>query len=200
MHLSLFKIAARFDYLKPTQVLDGFMRPLNGIVHGVLDGCCGSAGEFDEFIDRVFHLRFFGLFLPAQECRLFGTTGGRFLDRFTDFAGVLLNPAFQFFGFAFDVLKGVIRERGQLLFQLAFDDVAIAFDFEFIHRMYGSDVDHSVAGAVQRTNKTTMTMTIKRPTVPPPIRMMLPRTGDKNKRCMVCLSYGDKMLAETVNY
>jgi hypothetical protein len=145
MHLSLFKIAARFDYLKPTQILDGFMHPLNGVIHGVLDGSRGSAGKFDEFIDRVFHLRFFGLFLPARECRLFGTTGGRFLDRFTDFAGVLLNPALQFFGFAFDVLKGVIRERGPLLFQLAFDDVAITFDFEFVHGIWGVEMKCLVA-------------------------------------------------------
>jgi hypothetical protein len=32
---------------------------LNGLVHGVLDGTGGGAGEFDEFIDWVFHVCFF---------------------------------------------------------------------------------------------------------------------------------------------
>jgi hypothetical protein len=30
----------------------------NGLVHGVLDGTGGGAGEFDEFIDWVFHIWF----------------------------------------------------------------------------------------------------------------------------------------------
>jgi hypothetical protein len=55
----MFDVAARFDHLKPTQVLDGFVRTFNGLVHRVLDGRGGSAGEFDEFIDRVFHIRLF---------------------------------------------------------------------------------------------------------------------------------------------
>ena len=59
MHLSLFDVAARFDYLKPAQFLEGFVGTSNGLVHGVLDGGGGSAGEFDEFIDGVFH---FGVF------------------------------------------------------------------------------------------------------------------------------------------
>ena len=54
-HLSLVDIAARFDHLKPAQVLDGFVRPLDGLVHGVLDGSGGGAGEFDEIIDVVLH-------------------------------------------------------------------------------------------------------------------------------------------------
>jgi hypothetical protein len=32
---------------------------LNGLVNGVLDGSGGGAGEFDEFIDWVFHIWFF---------------------------------------------------------------------------------------------------------------------------------------------
>ena len=43
----------------PAQVLDGFVRALNGLVHRVLDGRGGGAGEFDEFIDRVFHIQLF---------------------------------------------------------------------------------------------------------------------------------------------
>ena len=58
MHLSLFDVAARFDHLEPAQVLDGFVRALNGLVHRVLDGRGGGAGEFDEFIDGVFHVWF----------------------------------------------------------------------------------------------------------------------------------------------
>jgi hypothetical protein len=63
------------------------------------------------------------------------TSGGLF-DCFTDSAGVFLNPPQQFLGLAFDVLKFVVRELGPLLFQLAFDDVAVAFDFEFVHRCF----------------------------------------------------------------
>jgi hypothetical protein len=59
MHLSLGDVAARFDHLKPTQVFDGFVCPLNGLVNGILNGSGGSAGEFDEFIDWVFHVWFF---------------------------------------------------------------------------------------------------------------------------------------------
>jgi hypothetical protein len=74
------------------------------------------------------------LMIPApHNCRLFGTTSNGFLDRFTDFAGVLLDPTLQFYGFAFDVLKFVVRECSQFLFQLALDDIAIAFDFEIVH-------------------------------------------------------------------
>jgi hypothetical protein len=32
---------------------------LNGLVNGVLNGSGGGAGEFDEFIDWVFHIRVF---------------------------------------------------------------------------------------------------------------------------------------------
>jgi hypothetical protein len=63
------------------------------------------------------------------------TSGGLF-DGFTDSVGVLLNPPQQFPGLAFDVLKFVIRELGPLLFQLAFDDVAVALDFEFVHKCF----------------------------------------------------------------
>jgi hypothetical protein len=59
MHLSLGDVAARFDHLEPAQVLDGFVRALNGLVNGILDGSGGGAGKFDEFIDWVFHIRFF---------------------------------------------------------------------------------------------------------------------------------------------
>jgi hypothetical protein len=58
MHFSLFNVAACFDHLKPALVLDGFLRPLNGLFNGVLDGIGGSAGEFDELIDGVFHVQF----------------------------------------------------------------------------------------------------------------------------------------------
>jgi hypothetical protein len=58
MHVSLGDVAARFDHLKPAQVLDGLVRPLNGLINGILNGIRGSAGEFDEFIDGIFHARF----------------------------------------------------------------------------------------------------------------------------------------------
>jgi hypothetical protein len=59
IHLSLGDVAACFDHLKPAQVFDGFVRALNGLVNGVLDGTGGGAGEFDEFIDWVFHVCFY---------------------------------------------------------------------------------------------------------------------------------------------
>ena len=58
MHFSPGDVAARFDHLKPAQVLDGFVRPLDGLVHGILNGGDGDAGKFDEFLDRVFHAQF----------------------------------------------------------------------------------------------------------------------------------------------
>jgi hypothetical protein len=58
IHLSLVGIAARFDHLEPAQVLDGFVRALNGPGNSVLDGSGGGAGEFDELIDGAFHVRF----------------------------------------------------------------------------------------------------------------------------------------------
>ena len=59
IHLSLADTAARFDHLEPAQVLDRFVRALNGPANSVFDGGGGGAGEFDEFIDVVFHIRFF---------------------------------------------------------------------------------------------------------------------------------------------
>ena len=59
MHLSLFDVAARFHHLKPTQILDRFVRALNSPVNGILNGSGGRAREFDEFIDVVFHAWFF---------------------------------------------------------------------------------------------------------------------------------------------
>ena len=59
--------------------------------------------------------------------------GGGFLDglfdRFTAFAGTLLNPAEYFFELAFSELEIVIRKLGPLLFQFALGDVPVAFDF-----------------------------------------------------------------------
>jgi hypothetical protein len=59
MHLSLNNVAACFDHLEPTQILDGFVHAFYGLGNSVLDGSGGSAREFDEFIDWVFHTRFF---------------------------------------------------------------------------------------------------------------------------------------------
>ena len=56
-----------------------------------------------------------------------------FFDRFTGFACGLLNPANQFGLLAFGLLQIVIRELGPLLFQFAFGDVPVAFNFECRH-------------------------------------------------------------------
>jgi hypothetical protein len=66
---------------------------------------------------------------------LFTATSGGLFDCFTDFAGMLLKLTQQFLGLAFDVLQTVVRELGTFLFQLALYDVAVAFDFELIHRI-----------------------------------------------------------------
>jgi len=62
---------------------------------------------------------------------------GEFLDglfdRFTGFAGSLLNLTEQFFALALAELEIVIRKLGPFLFQLALGNVPIAFDFEFVH-------------------------------------------------------------------
>ena len=52
-----------------------------------------------------------------------------FFNCFAGFARAFLNPAQQFFFFAFDVFQIVIREFGPFLFQLALGDVPVAFDF-----------------------------------------------------------------------
>jgi hypothetical protein len=66
-----------------------------------------------------------------------GGIGGVFLDRLLDgfmgFAGALLDPAVQFVALAVGVLEIVIRELGPLLFQFAFGNVPVAFDFERSH-------------------------------------------------------------------
>jgi hypothetical protein len=67
------------------------------------------AGARAEILDVIFH------------GRLFAAAGGagfvnHFFDRFTGFAGALLNPANQFGLLAFGVLQIVIRELGPLLF------------------------------------------------------------------------------------
>lgn len=48
---------------------------------------------------------------------------------------MLLKLPQQFLGLAFGTLEFVIRERGSFLFQLALDDVKVAFDFEFCHKI-----------------------------------------------------------------
>ena len=75
---------------------------------------------------------------PTPPVRLLAAAGSadfleRLFDRFAGFAGALLDPAQQFFLLAFDVLEIVIGKFGPLLFQLAFGDVPVAFDFKFIH-------------------------------------------------------------------
>jgi hypothetical protein len=58
MHIALGDVAAGFDHLKPAEVLDGFVRTLNGVGNCVFDRSGRGAGEFDEFINGIFHIRF----------------------------------------------------------------------------------------------------------------------------------------------
>jgi hypothetical protein len=54
----------------------------------------------------------------------------------TGFAGALLNAADHFIRHAVGHVQIVIREFGPLLFELAFGDIPVAFEFEGIHE-YG---------------------------------------------------------------
>ena len=54
---------------------------------------------------------------------------------------MLLNPTKQFLGLAFGTLEFVVRERGSFLFQLAFDDVKVALDFEFCDKFLDFEVE-----------------------------------------------------------
>jgi hypothetical protein len=77
---------------------------------------------------------------------LFAARGGRILHGFMDFAGVLLKLAQQFPGLAGDEFQFVVCEIGALLlFQLALDDVKVAFDFEFCHKNFDGGVECSAA-------------------------------------------------------
>ena len=55
-------------------------------------------------------------------------------DGFAGLAGAALDAADEFVHLAVGVLEVVVGEVGPLLFEFAFDDVPVAFDFEFIHR------------------------------------------------------------------
>jgi hypothetical protein len=54
-HLIFVDVTAGFDDLKPAEIFDGFARAFERGVNGVLDAFGGRAGEFDVFIDAVFH-------------------------------------------------------------------------------------------------------------------------------------------------
>jgi len=56
MYFIVFDVAARFHHLEPPQVLDGLVRAFNGVIYRILDGSAGGAGEFDDFIDWIFHV------------------------------------------------------------------------------------------------------------------------------------------------
>jgi len=78
------------------------------------------------------------MYLRPENVRLLATAGGgvfldRVFDHFTGFTGELLNPANQFLLPAFGVTKIIIRELRPFLFQFAFGDVPVAFDFECGH-------------------------------------------------------------------
>ena len=77
---------------------------------------------------------------PRRVASLFTAGPAGFLDRFfngfTGFARAFLDPADQFFLFAFGELEIVIRELRPFLFQFALGDVPVAFDFECSHDDY----------------------------------------------------------------
>ena len=56
IHFSLFNAAPRFNHLKPAKLLYGLVGAFDGLVHCVLNGGAGRAGEFYELIDGVFHV------------------------------------------------------------------------------------------------------------------------------------------------
>jgi hypothetical protein len=91
--------------------------------------------------DLQFPARALGFHSLPQFARAVGsllaTAGRGFLnglfDRFTCFAGALLNAPQQFIMLALGALEIVIRELSPLLLQLAFGDVPVALDFECSH-------------------------------------------------------------------
>jgi hypothetical protein len=86
----------------------------------------------------------FPQFARAVESLFAATGGAGFLDglfdRFAGFARALLNPANQFFLLAFGELEIAICELGPFLFQLAFGDVPVAFDFKCGHNSLVCDL------------------------------------------------------------
>jgi len=70
-----------------------------------------------------------GLFGTAIAGKLLDGT----LDHFMGFPGEFLNPAHQFVLLAFGIPEVIIGELGPFLFQLAFGDVPVAFDFQCVH-------------------------------------------------------------------
>jgi hypothetical protein len=57
---------------------------------------------------------------------------------------MLLNLTQQFLRLAVGALEFIAGERGPLLFQLAFDDVNVALDFEFCHKFWNFGFKYSV--------------------------------------------------------
>jgi hypothetical protein len=55
MQFSFGDIAARFNHLKPKQILDDSVCVSDDLVHRVLDGTGGRAGELNEFVNGIFH-------------------------------------------------------------------------------------------------------------------------------------------------
>ena len=53
---------------------------------------------------------------------------------FTAFACAFLNASNKLIQLAFDELEVIISELGPLLFEVALDDVPVAFDFECCHK------------------------------------------------------------------
>lgn len=56
-----------------------------------------------------------------------------FLDRFPGFTRAFLDAAQQYFLLAFGLLQIIVRKRGPLLLEFAFDDVPVALDLECCH-------------------------------------------------------------------
>jgi hypothetical protein len=123
-------------------------QPPSAILHRFTPAVKGAASDREEFTLVVapapkvhFAARALGFdSLPQFAraiCNLLAAAGRGFLDglfdRFTGFAGALLNAAQQFIMLAFGALEIVIRELGPFLFQLALGDVPVAFDFKFVH-------------------------------------------------------------------
>lgn len=131
IYFALIDLTSRFNHLKPAQLLDGFVRTLDGCIDRLFNGVGRCAGEFNEFIDFVFHIRYLRVII--RNAALLTVAGVRFLDRLLDsFAGftrALLNPAQQFLLLAFFKLEIAIGELGPLLLQFAFRDVPVALDF-----------------------------------------------------------------------
>jgi hypothetical protein len=79
------------------------------------------------------------------------STSGSGFHRFAAFAGAFLDAAEEFVLFPFQILRIVIGELRPLLLEFAFDEIPIAFDFQFVH---GNELSSRIGNGAMGENPT----------------------------------------------